>query len=67
MIGYTNASWTLKADIASIYFTKLLNHMRSTGLRTVVARSASCDPLDKTEISAVGRTRVCRNCPSTAD
>ena len=28
IMGYTNASWTLKADIASIYFTKLLNHMK---------------------------------------
>ena len=25
IIGYTNASWTLKADITSLYFTKLLN------------------------------------------
>ena len=28
IIGYTNASWTLKADIASKYFTKVLNYMR---------------------------------------
>ena len=28
VMGYTNASWTLKADIASIFFAKLLNYMR---------------------------------------
>ncbi|GAB2711431.1 flavin-containing monooxygenase [Nocardia thraciensis] len=28
VIGYTNASWTLKADLAAEYFCRLLNHMR---------------------------------------
>jgi len=28
-VGYTNASWTLKADITSAYICRLLNHMRS--------------------------------------
>merc|ERR1712038_809490 len=28
VVGYTNASWTLKADIASLYFAKLPNYMR---------------------------------------
>ena len=28
VMGYTNASWTLKADIASLFFAKLLNYMR---------------------------------------
>ncbi|MBA2610193.1 MAG: NAD(P)/FAD-dependent oxidoreductase, partial [Actinobacteria bacterium] len=32
-IGYTNASWTLKVDLISVYVTKLLNHMYYTGLR----------------------------------
>ena len=32
-IGYTNASWTLKCDLTCGYVTKLLNHMRDTGLR----------------------------------
>merc|ERR1711962_1095214 len=27
VMGYTNASWTLKADIASLYLTRLLNFM----------------------------------------
>ncbi|MCL4129842.1 UNVERIFIED_CONTAM: hypothetical protein GTU68_023448 [Idotea baltica] len=29
--GYTNASWTLKADITSMYVCRLLNHMKVGG------------------------------------
>jgi cation diffusion facilitator CzcD-associated flavoprotein CzcO len=29
--GYTNASWTLKADLIATYLTRLLNHLRDTG------------------------------------
>jgi monooxygenase len=29
--GYTNASWTLKADLTCEYVCRLLNHMRATG------------------------------------
>jgi cation diffusion facilitator CzcD-associated flavoprotein CzcO len=32
-IGYTNDSWTLKADLTAEYVTKLLNHLHATGLR----------------------------------
>ncbi len=35
-IGYTNASWTLKADLVSEYVCRLLAHMRRTGARSVV-------------------------------
>ena len=31
--GYTNASWTLKCDLTCHYVTRLLNHLRSTGMR----------------------------------
>jgi monooxygenase len=30
-LGYTNASWTLKADLAAEYVCRLLNHMRAGG------------------------------------
>ncbi|ALL12708.1 flavin-containing monooxygenase [Caulobacter henricii] len=36
--GYTNASWTLKADLTSEYVCKLINHMARNGLDTCVAR-----------------------------
>lgn len=32
-VGYTNASWTLKADLTSEYVCRLLNYMRDRGLR----------------------------------
>jgi monooxygenase len=31
--GYTNASWTLKADLTARYVCRLLDHMRKTGAR----------------------------------
>ncbi|MBN8511184.1 MAG: NAD(P)/FAD-dependent oxidoreductase [Burkholderiales bacterium] len=31
--GYTNASWTLKADLSAEYVCRLLNHLRRRGLR----------------------------------
>ncbi len=30
-VGYTNASWTLKADLVARYVCRLLQHMRDTG------------------------------------
>jgi monooxygenase len=35
-VGYTNASWTLKADLVSEYVCRLLNHMDDKGFDTVV-------------------------------
>jgi cation diffusion facilitator CzcD-associated flavoprotein CzcO len=45
-IGYTNASWTLKADLTSEYVCRLLNHLRAEGLRqcTPVNTDASVAP-----------------------
>ncbi len=33
--GYTNASWTLKADLTSEYLCRILNHMKETGTDVV--------------------------------
>jgi monooxygenase len=35
-IGYTNASWTLKADLTAEYICRLLDHMRARGYRECV-------------------------------
>ncbi len=35
-VGYTNASWTLKADLTSEYVCRLLNHMDAHGHRVAV-------------------------------
>lgn len=37
--GYTNASWTLKADLTSEYVCRLLEHMRRHGYQVCVPRS----------------------------
>jgi cation diffusion facilitator CzcD-associated flavoprotein CzcO len=39
-VGYTNASWTLKADLTAAYVCRLLNHMRRHGY-------AQCMPADQ--------------------
>jgi monooxygenase len=38
--GYTNASWTLKADLTSAYVCRLLNTMRKRGMRQATPRIA---------------------------
>jgi monooxygenase len=37
-IGYTNASWTLKADLTCEYVCRLLNHMEARGVRQATPR-----------------------------
>ncbi|WP_107705450.1 flavin-containing monooxygenase [Nocardioides allogilvus] len=38
IVGYTNASWTLKADLVCQYVVRVLEHMERTGTRIVVPR-----------------------------
>ena len=47
VFGYTNASWTLKADLISEYVCRLLNHMAEHGLRQCTPRNG--DPGMATE------------------
>jgi hypothetical protein len=37
-LGYTNASWTLKADLTAEYVCRLLNHMDAAGHRICTPR-----------------------------
>ena len=39
VFGYTNASWTLKADLISSYVCRLLQHMDEKGVRQVTPRN----------------------------
>jgi len=41
--GYTNASWTLKADLTARFVCRLLNHMKKTGARYCVPPAAGAD------------------------
>jgi len=36
VFGYTNASWTLRADLMSRYVIRLIKHMKATGMTRVV-------------------------------
>ena len=49
VIGYTNASWTLKADLASTYFSRLIKHMDKHG-HTTVLPIASPEDHDTTSV-----------------
>ncbi|HEX9337755.1 MAG TPA: NAD(P)/FAD-dependent oxidoreductase [Pseudonocardiaceae bacterium] len=47
-IGYTNASWTLKADLVAGYVCRLLRHLDSNGRTTVTpvpSMAAGTDPI----------------------
>ena len=39
IFGYTNASWTLKVDLACHYLMRLLNHMKKHRYHTVLAQA----------------------------
>jgi len=39
VLGYTNASWTLKSDLTCVYITRLLNHMDLHGYSHCVPRN----------------------------
>ncbi|WP_040778838.1 flavin-containing monooxygenase [Nocardia pneumoniae] len=43
VLGYTNASWTLKADLAAQYFCRVLNHMKANGFTRVEAIARDSD------------------------
>ncbi|BDZ44439.1 flavin-containing monooxygenase [Naasia aerilata] len=43
-IGYTNASWTLKADLVARYVCRLLNRMKRTGEDSVTPVAPPLDP-----------------------
>ncbi len=52
-IGYTNASWTLKADLVADYVCRLLAHLDEHGLREVVpVRDGGLDEVPLMDFSA---------------
>lgn len=68
-LGYTNASWTLKADLIAEYVCRLLKHMDKTGTRIAVPERK--DPDIKTgpllEMSSNYVTRAEHYMPKGAD
>ncbi len=43
-VGYINNSWTLRADLASQYVCRLLNHMAAGGFTTATPDATGVDP-----------------------
>ncbi|WP_191278128.1 flavin-containing monooxygenase [Nocardioides flavus (ex Wang et al. 2016)] len=63
-VGYTNASWTLKADLVGEYVVRVLRRMRSTGARTVVpVRDGSVDEVPLMDFDAGYVQRVVHTLP----
>jgi cation diffusion facilitator CzcD-associated flavoprotein CzcO len=60
VFGYTNASWTLKADLAAEYTCRLLNHMDRHGYRQVVAVADDADRGDGSVLDALSSGYVRR-------
>lgn len=52
IIGYINASWTLKVDIAANYLCRLLNHMDKNGFDEAVAHA---DPTQFEQDTIMGK------------
>jgi cation diffusion facilitator CzcD-associated flavoprotein CzcO len=46
IVGYTNASWTLKSDIAAGYLCRLLKHMAANGYTVATPRDIENSRLD---------------------
>ncbi len=60
IFGYTNAPWTLKADLASRYICRLLNHMDREGHAVVTARAPAGERQDETIFGALQSGYVAR-------
>ncbi len=46
-VGYTNASWTLRADLVAEYVCRVLNHMDETQTAMVVPRKHDSSPAER--------------------
>ena len=60
IVGYTNAPWTLKADIASHYICRLLKHMDAKGLAVATPRTSEPALENETIFGALGSGYVRR-------
>ena len=60
IFGYTNASWTLKADIAAEFVCRLLKRMDAGGYTEVVARADDGDRADVSVLASLNSGYVQR-------
>jgi cation diffusion facilitator CzcD-associated flavoprotein CzcO len=60
IFGYTNASWTLKADIVTEHFLRMIAHMDKRKLRVVTPRAQGAQPTDETVMGSLSSGYVRR-------
>ena len=60
IIGYTNASWTLKADLSTRYLARLYQYMDARGMGVVVARDGDDCKLDQSVMGGLSSGYVVR-------
>ena len=51
IFGYAGSSWTLKADIASIYFTNVMNYMKNNNVDKLVPRENKMDQIKRVHLT----------------
>ncbi|MFM7063496.1 MAG: flavin-containing monooxygenase [Actinomycetes bacterium] len=64
-VGYTNASWTLKAELTCEYVCRILNHLRRTGASAATPRNdgAEADPAPLMALTSGYVTRAAGTLP----
>jgi len=67
-VGYTNASWTLRADLSSQFVCRLLNHMDRHGYRICrpACNSAALEPRPLLDLTSGYVLRATENLPKQA-
>jgi monooxygenase len=60
IFGYTNASWTLKADIVTEHFLRMIAHMDKKKLKTVTPRAKGVQITDETVMGSLASGYVRR-------
>ena len=60
IIGYINASWTLKVDIAAEYICRLLNYMDAEGYDQVIAQGDAAELLPDTVMGSLSSGYIAR-------
>jgi monooxygenase len=67
-LGYTNASWTLKADLIAEYVCRLIQHMDKTGTQIAVAkRDPNVQPTQLLDMTSGYVARAEAHLPKGAD
>ena len=60
IIGYINASWTLKVDIAAEYICRLINYMDKNGYDEVIAQGDQTELLEDTVMGSLSSGYIAR-------